>query len=87
MDKPLKAFIAYPYSPSQIRETLSETIKKAWNLKPSLTLEAWENNDIVGRCLVDPIREKIVDADFVVADISKLNFNVVYEVGFVYRTT
>jgi hypothetical protein len=51
-------------------------------LKPSLTLEAWENNDIAGRCLVDPIREKIADADFVVADISKLNFNVVYEVGF-----
>jgi hypothetical protein len=82
MDKPVKAFIAYPYSPSQIRETLKETIKKAWNLKPSLTLEAWENNDIAGRCLVDPIREKIVDADFVVADISKLNFNVVYEAGF-----
>jgi hypothetical protein len=82
LDKPSKAFVAYPYSPSQIRETLTESIKKAWTLKPSLTLEAWENNDIPGRCLVDPIREKIVEADFVVADISKLNFNVVYEIGF-----
>jgi hypothetical protein len=82
MDKPLSAFIAFPASPPQIGETVRETINKVRTSKPSLTLHSWEANDIAGRCLVDPIVEKIVEADLVVADISKLNFNVVYEIGF-----
>ena len=58
------------------------TVGKAKQIQPSLTLHPWEANDIAGRCLVDPILEAIETADFVVADVSRLNFNVVYEVGF-----
>jgi hypothetical protein len=82
MDRPLSAFIAFPVSPPQIGETVRETIKILRTSKPGLTLHSWEANDIAGRCLVDPIVQEIVERDFVIADISKLNFNVVYEIGF-----
>lgn len=80
--KQMEAFIAYPYVPSQIRETITVAIKKAWQQNPSLTLIPWEANDVPGRCLVDPILERIVSCDFMVADISTLNFNVVYEIAY-----
>jgi hypothetical protein len=80
--KQLFAFVAYPFNPREVRETVTATVEKLKQLRPSLVLQPWEANDIAGRCLVDPILEKIQDADFVVADISQLNFNVIYEIGF-----
>ena len=78
----MKAFIAYPYSPGQVRDAINSTVKRAWQLKPSLTLKPWEANDVPGRCLVDPILEELSNCDFLVADVSLLNFNVVYEIAY-----
>ena len=77
-----KAFIAYPSNLREVRDAVAGTVSKIKNVHPALTLHPWEANDIPGRCLVDPILETIATADFVIADISRLNFNVVYEVGF-----
>jgi hypothetical protein len=82
MDRPLSAFMAFAVSPPQIGETVRQTIKILRTTKPGLALRSWEANDIPGRCLVDPVVQEIVNTDLVVADISKLNFNVVYEIGF-----
>ena len=78
----LTAFIAYPYSAAEVRETIGVTVARAKLLRPSLILKPWEAADVVGRCLIDPLLQTIDDADFIVADISKLNFNVAYEIGF-----
>jgi hypothetical protein len=77
-----KAFIAYPSSLREVREAISATVRKAKSLQPALKLQTWEANDVPGRCLVDPVLEEIASAAFVVADITRLNFNVAYEVGF-----
>ena len=45
-------------------------------------LETWRQIDIPGRFLSDGILEKIDSADFVVADITRLNFNVTFEIGY-----
>jgi hypothetical protein len=42
----------------------------------------WEENDIAGRFLVSPILENIHKSECVVADITKLNFNVAFEIGY-----
>jgi len=76
------AFIAYPLSIYEVREAILATVTKVKNLQPALKLHPWEANDVPGRCLVDPILEQISSAAFVIADVSRLNFNVVYEVGF-----
>lgn len=44
--------------------------------------EPWLFNDVPGVAVVSPILEKIADSPFLVADITTLNLNVVYEVGF-----
>jgi hypothetical protein len=79
---PRAAFLAYPSSLREVRDAILATVQKAKQLQPSLNLHPWEANDIAGRCLVDPTLDAIETADFVVADVSRLNFNVVYEVGF-----
>ena len=82
MAKQLLAFVAYPFNPREVRDAVAATVEKLKQLRPSLVLHPWEANDIPGRCLVDPILDKIRDADFIVADISQLNFNVIYEIRF-----
>lgn len=42
------------------------------------TLTSWMQNDVPGRFVDDPIWEEIRKTDVLVADISVLNFNVVY---------
>lgn len=60
-----------------------EGIRKA-NAVASLPVrfEPWEFNDIAGQTLISPIVEGIDASPFVVADITYLNLNVVYEIGF-----
>jgi hypothetical protein len=80
--KPLTAFLAYPSNVSEVVDTMRAVLQKIPFTHPSLTLHGWEANDIAGRCLVDPILDKIETVDFIVADITHLNFNVVYEIGY-----
>ncbi|MCP5268921.1 MAG: hypothetical protein H6943_07780 [Zoogloeaceae bacterium] len=51
-------------------------------LKNALRYEPWAFNDIAGTPLVSPIIDGIDESQFVVADITYLNPNVVYEIGF-----
>ncbi|MEO8466297.1 MAG: hypothetical protein ABI640_13215, partial [Gammaproteobacteria bacterium] len=47
-----------------------------------LSVVTWEQNDIAGRPLVAPIFEGINENDLLIADVTTLNFNVTYEIGF-----
>src|SRR5579859_4586347 len=73
-------FVAYPSSPSgvgdSIRAACSELKLHGWSLQP------WEANDVAGYCLTDPIIESIRQGRLLVADVTQLNFNVVYEIGY-----
>ena len=77
------AFVAYSGRDQDHAKTILAGISKANAATASLTrFEPWEFNDIAGRTLVSPIVEKIDTSPFVVADVTYLNFNVVYEIGF-----
>jgi hypothetical protein len=82
MKKSYTGFVAYPSSPHQIGNSIEEGLKKLKIKAPSISLNSWIQNDISGYCLVDPIIEKIEASDVLVADITKLNFNVMYEIGY-----
>jgi len=43
---------------------------------------SWRENDVAGRFIVDPILDQIAACQCLVADISTLNFNVAYEIGY-----
>lgn len=75
------AFIAYPSRDETIASLIREAVSQA-NSKPIATrFETWEFNDIAGAPLISPIIEGIDDSAFIVADITYLNLNVIYEIG------
>lgn len=82
MTKPHLAFVAYPSRDQALVAVIREGVGKAEARSNAIQYEPWEFNDIAGAPLISPIIEKIADSNFVVADITFLNLNVVYEIGY-----
>jgi len=77
-----KAFVAYPSRDARLSHTISIGVGKANARVKHLRYFPWEFNDIAGAPVISPILEGIQESLFIVADITYLNPNVVYEVGF-----
>jgi hypothetical protein len=77
----MNAFVAYPSEPQQLGSTI-ETAASRLRESGALEIENWRQIDIPGRFPSDSILEKIDAADFIIADITRLNFNVTFEVGY-----
>ncbi|GAA0308840.1 hypothetical protein GCM10009087_18590 [Sphingomonas oligophenolica] len=76
------AFVAYSSGDRVVSDIVFEAVRRA-NAKPlPVQFEPWEFNDVPGTPLISPILEKIDESAFVVADITYLNLNVIYEIGF-----
>ncbi|MQM32629.1 MAG: hypothetical protein CRU78_19910, partial [Candidatus Accumulibacter phosphatis] len=61
---------------------ISEGVAKANRKLNNLRYEPWEFNDTAGNLLISPVVDAIDQSCFIVADITYLNPNVVYEIGF-----
>ena len=83
MSDQLIAFVAYSSRDDAIGQLILEAVRHA-NAIPTqpVRFEPWVFNDIPGQALISPILEKITESPFVIADITYLNLNVVYEIGF-----
>lgn len=78
-----KVFVAYPSRDAALAKVIAEGVGKANRmLGKRLRYTPWEFNDIAGNPLISPILDGIESSKFVVADITYLNPNVVYEIGF-----
>lgn len=75
-------FVAYASGDPALASTVMEAVRKVNAIPQPVIYQPWPFNDVPGTPLVSPILEKIDDSPFVVADITYLNLNVVYEVGF-----
>jgi hypothetical protein len=78
----LAAFVAYPSKPFEIGSTIQRAVRELKPDRSAPLLETWEQNDIAGRFLATPILSKIDGGDVLIADITALNFNVVFEIGY-----
>jgi hypothetical protein len=74
------AFFAYASSPEAIGSVVRDACDRAG--KRGIHVHPWSDNDISGRPLADPIFQGIDDAPFVIADVTRPNFNVYFEVGY-----
>lgn len=75
-------FFAYPSAPAQVGEAVEQGIQ---NLKEKSGIESvrsWRELDIAGRFIADQVLNKIDNARVFAADVTQLNFNVTYEVGY-----
>jgi hypothetical protein len=77
-----QVFVAYPAGDPTLAAGIMDAVRKANALPLPVLYEPWPFNDIAGHQIVSPILEKIDVSPFVVADITYLNLNVVYEIGF-----
>lgn len=77
-----RGFFAYPSKPDDIGRTVQAAIQILRDTFPACQIADWQENDIAGRFIQEPILSNIQDSDFLAADITKLNFNVAYEIGY-----
>lgn len=75
-------FIAYPAHPKTIGESIEAGVKKLRKFSKRARLETWRELDIAGHFISAEVLAKIEQKDAFIADISVLNFNVTYEVGY-----
>ncbi|WP_291996181.1 hypothetical protein [Candidatus Accumulibacter sp. ACC012] len=76
------AFVAYTSRDRFLANLISEGVAKANRKLNNLRYEPWEFNDTAGNLLISPVVDAIDQSCFIVADITYLNPNVVYEIGF-----
>ena len=76
------AFFAYPGATTEITQTIRSAIAGFNAASASYTLEGWEKNDISGIPLTSPIFTKISTCEFLAADVTYLNENVAFEIGY-----
>jgi hypothetical protein len=81
-EKPLSGFVAYPSSPSSIGQTIIAAVGSLRSDSSAPQLIPWEENDIAGRFIVESIISEIDQGDILLADITRLNFNVIFEIGY-----
>ncbi|MGS0824380.1 P-loop ATPase, Sll1717 family [Shewanella sp. 0m-8] len=74
-------FYAYASSPAAIGQTIEQAVTAA-NIDASINIETWKALDIPGHFISEKVLEGIDASDFLVADISVLNFNVTYEIAY-----
>src|SRR5712692_9750022 len=77
-----KVFIAYPGEPPIIGATVEQAKEDASAYGPNLEVSTWRRGDLGGYTLIAPIIEAISTSDIIGGDISRLNFNVTYEMGY-----
>ncbi len=78
----MKAFYAYPSSLDDVRHVIQAGKAITNAARRDLEILLWEENDISGRPLTDPIFEGISKADILIADVTAMNFNVTFEIGY-----
>jgi energy-coupling factor transporter ATP-binding protein EcfA2 len=77
-----KGFYAYGSEPSHCGEFIEEAINKINKSGQIVNLRSWKQLEIGGHLLITTILREIDDSDFVCADITGLNENVLFELGF-----
>lgn len=82
MTEEQRAFVAYTSREPALGRLIYNGVAKANSHNRSIRYRPWEFNDVAGHPLNSPILEQIDGSTFIVADITYLNPNVVYEVGF-----
>jgi len=82
MADPKIAFVAYSSRDKVIEQLFDNAVSIANSEFNRVRYKSWVYNDVPGNPLISPIIERIEESSFIVADITTLNLNVVYEVGF-----
>ena len=76
------AFFLYPSSPDIIANTIDETVSQLKRNASGYNWLSWRDLDIAGQIIFCQICKSMRTAKVVVADVTTLNFNVLFEIGY-----
>lgn len=82
LNSSLSGLIGYPSKPKEIGQTICGSLEKLHHDARYRQLCSWEENDVPGRFISTEVLKTIDNGKVFVADITWLNFNVVFEVGY-----
>ena len=80
-----KGFFAYASAPHSISATIRAAIQ-AINKNQGAVIQSWEELQINGKYLIREICDAIDQSDFFCADITGINPNVLFELGYAIAT-
>jgi hypothetical protein len=80
-DPPI-AFVAYSSRDAALARLIGNAVYVANGKSDRVRYETWVYNDIPGNPLISPILDRIEESAFIIADVTTLNLNVVYEIAF-----
>lgn len=75
-------FFAYASIPADIGQVVDNAMESVCKYNKSVSIKTWKALDIAGHFIAGEVLGGIDSADFFLADISILNFNVTYEIGY-----
>jgi Cdc6-like AAA superfamily ATPase len=75
-------FFAYPSQPPHCGEFIEEAIKKIHKSGHLVFIKSWKSMEVGGKLIISQILNQIDSSDFVCADVTGLNENVLFELGF-----
>lgn len=75
-------FYAYCSNPSEIGSCIESAVLTLNRKSSDIEIKTWKHMDITGHFIANEVLSGIDEADFLIADISVLNLNVTYEIGY-----
>ena len=76
-----KAFFAYSSSHPTLRESIQEAVREL-NAGKQINIKTWEKCSIGGKFVINAICDAIDEAELFFADLTGLNANVMFELGY-----
>lgn len=78
----IQGLYAYPSNPQAIGGTIEAALDTLKSTQGDQSIVSWKALDIFGNFITEEILERIASSDFLIADVSSLNCNVTYEIGY-----
>ena len=75
-------FFAYPSSPQSVGETIEHACGDLHSRTGHIRVRTWREDEIVGRFVATDVLTRISDSECLIADVTYLNFNVTFEIGY-----
>src|SRR5260221_13928688 len=76
-----KAFFAYSSDPSGVGATIERAYTNIKN-RTGYDVKTWKHLEVCGQVIADEVLSEIDGGTSLIADITRLNFNVIYEIGY-----
>ncbi len=80
--KQVPGFFAFPSKPPSLVETIGTAVNMINMRIPLVHIRRWDQGRVVGKIVVDEIRQHIDEAEILLADLTGLNPNVMFELGY-----